>query len=92
MKIPIWFLGDKEIKKPLKDDLNATLSLLNLFLNDSKWVAGDHPTIADTSIYASVSSILAVGWDISGFLNIERWVNDCSALPGAAENDIGLCL
>lgn len=31
----------------------------------------------------------AVGWDISSFPNIERWVNICSALPGAAENDVG---
>ncbi|KAJ8717704.1 hypothetical protein PYW07_005634 [Mythimna separata] len=86
---PILFLGEKEIKKPLKDDLNTTLGFLDQFLSNSKWVAGDHPTIADTSIYASVSSILAVGWDISGFPNIERWVKSCSALPGAEENDAG---
>ncbi|CAH0695714.1 unnamed protein product [Spodoptera exigua] len=86
---PILFLGETEIQKPLKDDLNVTLGFLDQFLKDSKWVAGDHPTIADTSIYASVSSILAVGWDISGFPCIERWVNQCSSFPGVAENDEG---
>ncbi|XP_059059082.1 glutathione S-transferase 4-like [Achroia grisella] len=86
---PILYLGETEIRKPLKDDLNATLKFLNGFLNDSKWVAGDHPTIADTSIYASVSSILAVGWEISEFPNIQRWIKDCATLPGAAENDEG---
>uniref|UniRef100_A0A2A4JCV1 Glutathione S-transferase n=1 Tax=Heliothis virescens TaxID=7102 RepID=A0A2A4JCV1_HELVI len=86
---PILFLGETEIRKPLKDDLNTTLGFLNQFLEESKWVAGDHPTIADTSIYASLTSILAVGWDITSFPNIERWVAQCSSLPGAAENDIG---
>ncbi|KAM3960309.1 glutathione S-transferase 1 [Aphomia sociella] len=86
---PILFLGETEIKKSLKDDLNTTLGFLNEFLKNSKWVAGDNPTIADTSIYASVSSILAVGWDISEFPNIQRWIKDCATLPGAAENDEG---
>lgn len=31
----------------------------------------------------------AVGWDISSFPNIERWLKECSQLPGAAENDEG---
>lgn len=86
---PILFLGETEIKKTLKDDLNSTLGFLDLFLKESKWVAGDSPTIADTSIYASVSSILAVGWDIESYPNIQRWIKECSALPGAGENDEG---
>lgn len=86
---PILFLGEKEIKKPLKDDLNTTLGFLEQFLSLSKWVAGDRPTIADTSIYASITSILAVGWDISSFPNIQKWIKECSTLPGAAENDEG---
>ncbi|PZC86945.1 hypothetical protein B5X24_HaOG200213 [Helicoverpa armigera] len=86
---PILFLGETEIKKPLKDDLNTTLGYLNQFLEESKWVAGDHPTIADTSIYASLTSILAVDWDITSFPNIVRWVDQCSSLPGASENNIG---
>lgn len=86
---PILFLGEKEIKKPLKDDLNTTLGFLEQFLSLSKWVAGDRPTIADTSIYASMTSILAVGWDISSFPNIQKWIKECSTLPGAAENDEG---
>nr|BAJ33499.1 unclassified glutathione S-transferase [Bombyx mori] len=86
---PILFLGETEIKQSLKDDLNSTLSFLNQFLEKTKWVAADHPTIADTSIYASMSSILAVGWDISSFPNIQRWIKDCLLLPGAQENEDG---
>lgn len=86
---PILFLGETEIKQSLKDDLNSTLSFLNQFLEKTKWVAADHPTIADTSIYASMSSILAVGWDISSFPNIQRWIKDSLLLPGAQENEDG---
>ncbi|CAB3229056.1 unnamed protein product [Arctia plantaginis] len=87
--LPILYFGVKEISQPLRDDLNTTLGFLETFLSDSEWVAGDSPTIADTSTYASLSSILAVGWDISSFPNIQRWVKQCSELPGAAENDEG---
>uniref|UniRef100_A0A0K8TUE3 Glutathione-S-transferase n=1 Tax=Epiphyas postvittana TaxID=65032 RepID=A0A0K8TUE3_EPIPO len=86
---PILFLGETEIKESLKNDLNVTLGFLEEFLNSTKWVAGDSPTIADTSIYASLSSILAVGWDISSFPNIQRWVKLCTTLPGFAENEEG---
>ncbi|XP_047997130.1 glutathione S-transferase 1-like [Leguminivora glycinivorella] len=86
---PILFLGETEIKEPLKNDLNSSLEFLNGFLENSKWVAGHNLTIADTSIYASVSSILAVGWDISAFPNIQRWIKDCATIPGYAENEEG---
>ncbi|CAH0401176.1 unnamed protein product [Chilo suppressalis] len=86
---PILFLGETEIKQGVKDDLNITLGFLDEFLKGGKWVAGDHITIADTSIYASMSSILAVGWDISKFPNIQRWVKDCAVLSGYEENQEG---
>ncbi|CAH0590468.1 unnamed protein product [Chrysodeixis includens] len=86
---PILFCGETEIKQSLKDDLNSTLGFLDMFLQDTIWVAGNHPTIADAAIYASVTSILAVGWDISSFPNIQRWLQECASLPGAAENDEG---
>ncbi|XP_075981690.1 glutathione S-transferase 1-like [Anticarsia gemmatalis] len=86
---PILFLGETEIKKALKDDLNTTIGFLETFLTGSEWVAGDQPTIADTCIYASLTSILEVGWDISSFPNIQRWLKQCAKLPGASENDEG---
>nr|AWX68897.1 glutathione S-transferase unclassified 2 [Heortia vitessoides] len=86
---PILFCGETEIKPHLQEDLNITLGVLEQFLNNSTWVAGDNATIADTSIYASLSSILAVGWNISQFPNIERWTKQCASLPGYEENEEG---
>ncbi|XP_013162953.1 PREDICTED: glutathione S-transferase 1, isoform D-like [Papilio xuthus] len=86
---PILYQGVKEISKALKDDLNSTLSFLDKFLEGPKWVAGDNCTIADTSIYASVSAILAVGWDITQFPNIQRWLKKCADLPGYMESEEG---
>ncbi|XP_026740574.1 glutathione S-transferase 1-like [Trichoplusia ni] len=86
---PILFSGATEIQKPLKDDFNTTLGFLDIFLSSTKWLAGDNPTVADTASYATLSSILAVGWDISSFPNIQRWVKQCGSLPGAEENDAG---
>ncbi|XP_068620289.1 glutathione S-transferase 1-like [Battus philenor] len=86
---PILYQGVTEISKVLKDDLNTTLGFLDKFLENSKWVAGDNYTIADTSIYASVSAILATDWDISAFPNIQRWINECAILPGYADSADG---
>lgn len=63
-QFPILFLGETEIKQNLKDDLNTTLGFLEEFLSGNKWVAGDSVTIADTSIYSSLSSILVSGFFI----------------------------
>ncbi|XP_041984708.1 glutathione S-transferase 1-like [Aricia agestis] len=83
---PILFSGITEIKESLKIDLNSTLGFLDQFLANSKWVAGDELSIADTAILASMTSILEVGWDISAFPNIQRWLNDCTSIPGYEEN------
>ncbi|XP_014365811.2 glutathione S-transferase 1 [Papilio machaon] len=86
---PIIYKGETEIKENLRDDFNASLSILDKYLENSKWVAGEHVTIADTTIYASMSGIFAIGWDLSSFPNIQRWLKDCSSLPGYEENEKG---
>ncbi|XP_013137224.1 PREDICTED: glutathione S-transferase 1, isoform D-like [Papilio polytes] len=82
---PIIINIETEIKDNLRDDLNASLSILDKYLADSEWVAGEHVTIADTTIFASVSGIFETGWDLSSFPNIQRWLKNCSNLPGYEE-------
>lgn len=86
---PILFLGETSIKDAMRDELNAALAFLEGFLKDTEWVAGNHYTIADTSIYASMSTIVATGWDISKYPKIQRWMKQCTALPGYEENQDG---
>ncbi|GBP57222.1 Glutathione S-transferase 1, isoform D [Eumeta japonica] len=86
---PVLFQGKTTFDHASKADLDTTLDFLEKFLNNSTWVAGDNYTIADTSIYATVSSIIALGWDMSMFPNIKRWLTECTSLPGHAENEDG---
>ncbi|XP_014365813.2 glutathione S-transferase 1 [Papilio machaon] len=82
---PIIFNIENEIKENLRDDFNASLSVLDKYLENNEWVAGEHVTIADTTIFASMSGIFAAGWDLSYFPNIQRWLKNCSNLPGYEE-------
>ncbi|CAG5036034.1 unnamed protein product [Parnassius apollo] len=86
---PIIYNGVTEIKENLKEDFNASLAILDKFLEGNNWVAGDSVTIADTTIFASLSGILAFGWDISSFPNIQSWLKNCANLPGYEENRKG---
>ncbi|CAK1550726.1 unnamed protein product [Leptosia nina] len=83
---PILFQGVKEIKKELADDLNVQLGFLNHYLGESKWVAGDEMTVADIAIAASISTVMAVGWDFSAFPNIQKWFSNCETIPGFQDN------
>lgn len=56
--MPILYHGETEIKEYSKNDLNTTLAFLDQFLSKTTWVAGQKPTIADSTTYASVTSIL----------------------------------
>ncbi|XP_030030270.2 glutathione S-transferase 1-like [Manduca sexta] len=86
---PVAFHGATEISELAKKELKFALDLLEHFLRETKWAAGDNATIADISLYATISNALAIGLDISDYPNIQRWVQQCSTLPGADENASG---
>ncbi|XP_068620720.1 glutathione S-transferase 1-like [Battus philenor] len=86
---PIIYGGETEIKENLKEDFNASLVILDKFLEESEWVAGENVTIADSTIFASVSGLFGLGWDISSYPNIQRWFKNCANLPGYEENERG---
>ena len=52
------FLGASEISQANRDEVMEIMTILNGFLEKSKFIAGDHLTIADFSIVANVSSFV----------------------------------
>ncbi|XP_077291649.1 glutathione S-transferase 1-like [Arctopsyche grandis] len=88
---PVLFMGETKISKDKRDKLNEVFAHLNTFLEGCDWVAkGSNYTIADIAIAASVSSIVAVGWNLTPFPNVKKWFDKCCAtLPGYEENKEG---
>jgi glutathione S-transferase len=67
------------------------VQLLDGFLANSTYAAGDKITIADYSLIASFSTFVSAGFDYSRFENVTRWYNLCnSSLPGIEVNNEGL--
>lgn len=70
--------------------LEGQLEFLNTFLEGQTYVANDKLSIADFTLYASVSTFAAGDIDLSKFPNIVRWCEHLSkTLPGADENQKG---
>lgn len=67
------FLGqaiNAEKEKALKD----TLKLQNGYLEGSTYVAGDNLTIADFSIFASLTFLSVADFDLTPFASVTRWM------------------
>ncbi|CAH1970638.1 unnamed protein product [Acanthoscelides obtectus] len=75
---PILFLGEDTILDEHKLPLEEALGFLDVFLQGQNFVAGDHLTIADCSLAASVSTIVAVGWKITPYSNVASWLARCA--------------
>lgn len=72
--------------------IEEAFAFLNTFLGDSKYAAGDHVTLADISLVATVSSFEVAEFDISKYANVQRWYDLCkTTVPGYQINEAG-CL
>lgn len=70
--MPIVFEGaEPDAAKYSKLELGY--EILDKYLEDHTWAAGDHLTIADFSLVATVSTIEVVGFDISKYPNVSKW-------------------
>ena len=57
-------------------NLTDALTLLEIFLINNDYVAGEHLTIADISILANVTMLeVAVEFELSSYPNIWGWIN-----------------
>jgi glutathione S-transferase len=58
-------LGEKKIADEKRNHIHDAFNFMESFLEGKKWFCGDHITIADLSILASVSSIIvSVGCNV----------------------------
>ncbi|ENN74627.1 hypothetical protein YQE_08747, partial [Dendroctonus ponderosae] len=88
IKFPILFLGEDQILDENKQPLEEALGFLDVFLDENSYVAGDKLTVADCSLAASVSSIVAIGWDIKAYENVNNWLARCAlTIPGYEETN-----
>lgn len=83
------FLGEKKIPDDKRKQLVEAFEFLNTFLECHSYVAGDHVTIADLSILASVSSLYHAGFSLSPYKNVAAWYERMKTVPGYEENDEG---
>jgi glutathione S-transferase len=71
----------------------AILDLIEATLQKSAWIAANHATIADISLYSYIASAPEGNVDLTPFSAIRNWLAAIEALPGfvpMAVNRIGL--
>ncbi|XP_068157669.1 glutathione S-transferase D2-like [Drosophila tropicalis] len=79
--------GDPEDLKKIEE----AFGFLDTFLEGQLYVAGNHLTLADISILATVSTFVVAGIDITKYQNVNRWYENAQKVtPGWDENWEGL--
>uniref|UniRef100_A0A182LWK0 glutathione transferase n=1 Tax=Anopheles culicifacies TaxID=139723 RepID=A0A182LWK0_9DIPT len=67
-----------------------SLELLNLFLEQNEFVAGAKMTIADISIFATLTTACVLGFELKKYANVDRWYHTMmGSCPGAQVNVAG---
>ncbi|XP_050325513.1 glutathione S-transferase 1-1-like [Bactrocera neohumeralis] len=82
---------DKQTPVPERlTKLEGQLEFLNTFLDGQTYAANDSLSLADFTLFASVSTFVVCGIDVSKYPNIVSWLENLSkTLPGADENQKG---
>uniref|UniRef100_A0A2M4BZU4 glutathione transferase n=1 Tax=Anopheles marajoara TaxID=58244 RepID=A0A2M4BZU4_9DIPT len=79
--------ANAENEKKMKD----AVDFLNTFLDGQKYVAGEHLTVADLSILATVSTYDVAGFELAKYPNVQKWYDNIrKEAPGAAINEAGI--
>lgn len=84
--VSVLWGGRTTVDESQKAGLHEGLAYLDTFLEGSPWVAGSNMTIADFACVTPVSSMAALGLDISTYKNVTAWLARCqSEMPGYEE-------
>ncbi|XP_070497006.1 glutathione S-transferase 1-1-like [Chironomus tepperi] len=72
-------------------EMEEAIELLDIFLENSAYAAGDKLTIADFALAVTVSVCELTGYDLNKYVNISRWYEAMKLeLPGWNINEEGL--
>ncbi|XP_047004328.1 glutathione S-transferase D7-like [Schistocerca americana] len=82
---PVIFLGNKSVEASVKAAAYEAIGFLEKFLEATRWVAGDHLTIADVVCAVTATSMQAIGLDFSGYPKTQDWIERCKKIPGFQE-------
>lgn len=87
-----WLFGGADLDEEKLPPLSEAIGVLDKYLEDSTWVAGENMTLADIGLAITVSQFEGLGLDLEPYSNVTRWLETCkSDLPGYEEiNEEGL--
>ncbi|OAD57707.1 Glutathione S-transferase 1-1 [Eufriesea mexicana] len=77
---PVLFAGIHSINEESLQAVEKSCDLLNTYLEDREFVAGDVLTIADFAIHTTICVLLCFGFDIGRYDNVAAWYNRCKQL------------
>jgi glutathione S-transferase len=63
------------------------LKIMDAHLENRRWLALEHATIADLSCFAPISMLKVSGYDTDRWPNVTRWLADIRALPRSIDID-----
>lgn len=72
-----------------KSEIREILELLNTFLSEGEYFAGNNLTIADISILTSVATFNEMGFNLAEYPNLNNWFVKMKSLPNFDENQAG---
>ena len=65
--------------------VDASLKLLDEFLQDTEFITGNKPTIADCSIVGSVTLLSVIDYDFNAYKNVQGYIERVKKLNGYDE-------
>lgn len=79
---PILFDNETNVPQQKIDAITEVYGIVNKFLQDHPYVAGDNLTIADLSLITSISSLQAyIDSDAAKYPNLVAWIKRLEQLP-----------
>jgi glutathione S-transferase len=72
------------------ESLKEAVQLLDKLIAGKRYACTEYLTVADFSLLATISTLEATGFDLTGYQNVMEWYNRCKATaPGFVRNQEG---